>query len=127
MHMPLKLDAESLRCAHGIIELGVLESKKGNQYLLLRNLVRLLNSEEAEAREDDGSIRGSGEKDSSSTLTVTSDSVQFANESTYDFVMKLMCKRKVLILPKEKDCPYDEKLTQHAISTCYFYRQMKYL
>ena len=124
--MPLKLDAESLRCAHGIIELGVLESKKGNQYLLLRNLVRLLNSEEAEAR-DGGSIRGSGEKDSSSTLTVTSDSVQFASESTYDFVMKLMCKRKVLILPKEKDCPYDEKLIQHAISTCYFYRQMKYL
>ena len=113
MHMLLKLDTESLQCAHGIIELGVLESKKGNEYLL-RNLVRLLNSEEAEAREDGGSIRGSGEKDSSPTLTVTSDSVQFANESTYDFVMKLMRKRKkLLILPKDKDCPYDEKLIQH--------------
>ena len=114
MHMLLKLDTESLQCAHGIIELGVLESKKGNEYLLLRNLVRLLNSEEAEAREDGGSIRGSGEKDSSPTLTVTSDSEQFANESTYDFVMKLMCKRKkLLILPKDNDCPYDEKLIQH--------------
>ena len=63
-----------------------------------------------------GGIRGSGEKDSSSTLTEISNSVQSVNESTYDFVMKLMCKQeKVLILAKEKDCPYDEKLVQHQI------------
>ena len=54
MHMLLKLDAESLQCAHGIIELDFPESKKGNQHLLLRNLVRHLNSEEVEAREDGG-------------------------------------------------------------------------
>ena len=55
--MLLKLDAESLQCAHGtIIELDVPESKKGNQYLLLRNLVRHLNSEEVEAREDGDGI-----------------------------------------------------------------------
>ena len=69
-----------------------------------------------------GGIRGSGEKDSSSTLTEISNSVQSVNESTYDFVMKLMYNQeKVLILAKEKDCPYDEKLVQcqilHAIST----------
>ena len=51
-----------------------------------------------------------------------SNSVQSVNESTYDFVVKLMSKReKVLILAKEEDCPYDEKLAQHrflhAIST----------
>ena len=49
-----KLDAESLQCAYGIIELDVPESKKVNQHLLLKNLVRHLNSEEAEAREDGG-------------------------------------------------------------------------
>ena len=56
------------------------------------------------------------EKDSFSTLTEMSNSVQ------YDFVMKVMSKRgKVLILAKEGDCPYDEKLVRsrflHAIST----------
>ena len=81
--MLLKLDAESLQCAHGtIIELDVPESKKGNQYLLLRNLVRHLNSEKVEAREDGDGIGGSGEKDSSSTLTGTSNSVQSVNKST---------------------------------------------
>ena len=30
------------------------ESKKGNQHLLFKNLLRHLNSEEVEAREDDG-------------------------------------------------------------------------
>ena len=54
MHVLLKLDAESLQCALGIVELDVPESKKGNQHLLLRNLVRHLNSEQVEAREDDG-------------------------------------------------------------------------
>ena len=54
MHMLLKLDAESLQCAYGIIELEVPVSKKGNQHLLFKNLVRHLNSEEVEAREDDG-------------------------------------------------------------------------
>ena len=56
------------------------------------------------------------EKDSFSMLTEMSNSVQ------YDFVMKVMSKRgKVLILAKEGDCPYDEKLVHsrflHAIST----------
>lgn len=250
------LDAESLQCAYGIIELDVPESKRGNQYLLFKNLVRHLNSEEVEAREDSGleffqklhgflikhfktpekkldenkfqkqelidskvktesetienplprpqtnenfclqklkdfkisgCIGGSGEKDklsytslayqiqngrkagynddeicagvirsiapgnylrsylesksslnvssliqimrshfsekdSSSTITEMSNSVQSVNESTYDFVVKLMSKReKVLILAKEEDCPYDEALVQrrflHAIST----------
>ena len=51
-----------------------------------------------------------------------SNSGQTVNDSTYDFVMKQMSKReKVLILAKEEDCPYDEKLVQrrflHAIST----------
>lgn len=256
--MLTKLDAESLQCAYGILELDVPESKKGNQYLLFKNLVRHLNSEEVEAREDggleffqklhgflikhfqtpekkpdekfllkqeladsklilpsdlklenhsppprpqtteaffqklkdfkiSGCIGGSGEKDklsytslayqiqngrkagysddeicagvirsiapgnylrsylesksslnvlsliqimrshfsekdSSSTLTEMSNSVQSVNESTYDFVVKLMSKReKVLILAKEEDCPYDESLVQrrflHAIST----------
>ena len=62
------------------------------------------------------------EKDPSSTPTEMSNSVQSVHESTYDFVVKLMSKReKVLILAKEEDCPYDEKLVQrrflHAIST----------
>ena len=62
------------------------------------------------------------EKGSSSTLTEMSNSVQSVNESTYDFVVKLMSKReKVLILAKEEDCPYDEKFVQrrflHVIST----------
>ena len=30
MHMLLEMDAGSLQCAHGIIKLDVLESKKGN-------------------------------------------------------------------------------------------------
>ena len=251
------LDAESLQCAYGILELDVPESKRGNKYLLFKNLVRHLNSEAVEAREDggfeffqklhgflikhfkspeknpeenpnqkqglaapkiktetetkvenplprpqtnetfclqklkdfkiSGCIGGSGEKDklsytslayqiqngrkagysddeicagviksiapgnhlrsylesksslnvssliqimrshfsekdSSSTLTEMSNSVQSVNESTYDFVVKLMSKReKVLILAKEEDCPYDETLVQrrflHAIST----------
>ena len=47
-------------------------------------------------------------------LTEMSNSVQSVNESTYDFIVKLMSKReKVLILAKEEDCPYDEKLAQH--------------
>ena len=50
----LKLDAESLQCAYGIIKLDVPESKKGNQHLLFKYLVRHLNSEEVEAREDGG-------------------------------------------------------------------------
>ena len=54
MHILLELDAGSLQCAHGIIELNVSESKKGNQHLLFRNLVRHLYSEEVDAREDDG-------------------------------------------------------------------------
>ena len=62
------------------------------------------------------------EKDSSSKFTEMSNSVQSVNESTYEFVVKLMSKReKVLILAKEEDCPYDETLVQriflHAIST----------
>ena len=81
--MLLKLDAERLQCAHGtIIKLNVPESKKGNLYRLLRNLVRHLNSEEVEAREDDDNIGGSEEKGSSSTLTGTSNSVQSVNKST---------------------------------------------
>ena len=251
------LDAESLQCAYGIIELDVPESKRGNKYLLFKYLVRHLNSEEVEAREDggfeffqklhgflikhfkspekkpdenqnqkkgladskikteteikvenplprpqtsetfclqklkdfkiSGCIGGSGEKDklsytslayqiqngrkagysndeicadviksiapgnhlrsyleskfslnvssiiqivrshfsekdSSSTLTEMSNSVQSVNESTYEFIMKLMSKReKVLILAKEEDCPYNGTLVQrrflHAIST----------
>ena len=93
IHMLLKLDAESFQCAHGMIKLDVPESKKGNQYLLLINLVRHLNSEEVEAREDVDGIGGSGEKDSLSMLTETSNSVQSVNESTCDFVVKLMCRR----------------------------------
>ena len=54
MHMLLELDTGSLQCAHGIIELDVPESKKGNQDLLFRNLVRHLYPEEVEAREDGG-------------------------------------------------------------------------
>ena len=54
MQMLLKLDAERLQCAYGIIGLDVPKSKKGNQHLLLKNLVRHLNPEEVEAREDDG-------------------------------------------------------------------------
>ena len=54
MHMLLELDTGSLQCAHGIIELDVPESKKGNQDLLFRNLVRHLYLEEVEAREDGG-------------------------------------------------------------------------
>ena len=54
MQMLLKLDAEHLQCAYGIIELDVPKSKKGNQHLLLKSLVRHLNPEEVEAREDDG-------------------------------------------------------------------------
>ena len=42
-----------------------------------------------------------------------SNSVQSVNESTYDFVVKLMSQwGKVLILAKEEDCPCDEKLVQ---------------
>ena len=48
------LDAESLQCAYGIIELDVPESKRGNKYRLFKYLVRHLNSEEVEAREDGG-------------------------------------------------------------------------
>ena len=48
------LDAESLQCAYGIIELDVPESKRGNKYLLFKNLVRHLNSEAVEEREDHG-------------------------------------------------------------------------
>ena len=60
------------------------------------------------------------EKDSSSALTEMSNSVQYVNESTNGFVVKVMRKReKVLVLAKEEDCPYDEKLVQfrflHAI------------
>ena len=242
MHMLLKLDAESLLCAYGIIELEVPESKKGSQHLLFKNLVRHPDSEEVEAREDGGlqyfqrlcgflskhfkipgktkgeplvseprlfvdvkqpfyskefingtkehetktenfvhhplnnsemfclqklkdfkiscNIGRSGEKDklsytslayqiqngrkagyndneisliqimrsqfsekdSPSKFTEMSNSVQSVNESTYDFAVKLMSKwEKVLILAKEEDCPYDEKLVQrrflHAIST----------
>ena len=54
MHMLLELGTGSLQCAHGIIELDVPESKKGNHHLLFRNLVRHLYSEEVEAREDGG-------------------------------------------------------------------------
>ena len=54
MEMLLKLDVESLMCGYGIIKLDVPESKKGNQHLLFKNLVRHLNSEDVEAREDDG-------------------------------------------------------------------------
>ena len=62
------------------------------------------------------------EKDSFSTLKEMSNSGQTVNDSTYDFVMKQMSKReKVLILAKEEDCPYDDKLVLrrflHAIST----------
>ena len=56
MDMLFKLDAESLQCAYGIIELEVPENKKGNQQLLFKNLVRHLISEEVEARED-GSLQ----------------------------------------------------------------------
>ena len=52
MHMLLELDAGGLQCAHGIIKLDVPESKKGNQHLLFKNLIRQLYSEEMEARED---------------------------------------------------------------------------
>ena len=48
------LDAESLQCAYGIVQLDVSESKRGNNYLLFKYLVRHLNSEELEAREDGG-------------------------------------------------------------------------
>ena len=54
MHMLLKLDAERLLCAYEIIELEVPESKKSNQHLLFKNLVKHLNPEEVEAREDGG-------------------------------------------------------------------------
>ena len=54
MHIILKLDAESLQCPYGIIELEVPESKRGNQHLFFKNLARHLNSEEVEAREDGG-------------------------------------------------------------------------
>ena len=54
IHMLLKLEYESLQCAYGIIQLQVPESKKGNQHLLFKNLVRQLSSEEVGAREDDG-------------------------------------------------------------------------
>ena len=52
IQMLLKLDSESLQFTYAIIELDVPESKKGNQHLLFKNLVRYLNSEEVEARED---------------------------------------------------------------------------
>ena len=54
MQMLLKLDVGSLQCAYGIIEFEVRESKKYNQHLFLKNLVRHHYSEEVEAREDGG-------------------------------------------------------------------------
>ena len=51
MQMLLKLNAESLQCAYGRIKMDVPRSKKGNQHLLFKNLVRHLSSEEGEARE----------------------------------------------------------------------------
>ena len=41
-----------MQCAYDIFEIDISESKKGSKYLLFKNLVRHLNSEEAEARED---------------------------------------------------------------------------
>ena len=58
-----------------------------------------------------GSIGGSGEKDPSSTVTEMSSSLQSVNKSTYGIVVKLICKQeKALVLSKEEDSPYDEKL-----------------
>ena len=46
------LDADSLLCACDIVGLDVPEEKKGNQKLLLKFLLRKLNSEEVEASQD---------------------------------------------------------------------------
>ena len=54
MQMLSKLGAESLQYIYGMIQLDVPESKNDNRHLLLGNLVRHLNSEEVEAREDGG-------------------------------------------------------------------------
>ena len=54
MQMLLKLDAKSLQCAYGITEMDILESKKGKQHFLFKNLVRHLDSEEVEAGENGG-------------------------------------------------------------------------
>ena len=48
------LDADSLLCACDIVGLDVPEEKKGNQKLLLKFLLRKLNSEEVEASQDGG-------------------------------------------------------------------------
>ena len=54
MQMLWKLDAESLQCPYGIIELDIPESKKGNQHLLLKNPRRHFISQKVEGREDGG-------------------------------------------------------------------------
>ena len=48
------LDADGLHCACGIVGLDVSEEKKGNQKLLLRFLLRKLNSEGVEVSQDGG-------------------------------------------------------------------------
>ena len=48
------LDADGLNCACGIVGLDVSEEKKGNQKLLLRFLLRKLNSEGVEVSQDGG-------------------------------------------------------------------------
>ena len=46
------LDADSLHCACGIVGLDAPEEKKGNEKLLLKFLLRKLNSEEVETSQD---------------------------------------------------------------------------
>ena len=46
------LDADSLHSAFGIVGLDAPEEKKGNEKLLLKFLLRKLNSEEVETSQD---------------------------------------------------------------------------
>ena len=48
------MDADSLACAYGILDLNAPEQKKGNCNVLLKYILRNLNSEDVEGS-DDGS------------------------------------------------------------------------
>ena len=50
------MDADSLACARRILGLDVPEQKKGNLKLLLKYILRQLNSENVDGSEDGGSF-----------------------------------------------------------------------
>ena len=54
--MLIRQDAEHLQYDYGIIELDVLESKKGNQLFLFYNLVNHLCSERTDLKNFTGSL-----------------------------------------------------------------------